>query len=264
MRMWEKTHHLLSDYLHLLKQWKIEPRQAEGGSDTVQKLKDEFTDTIRSVEGFSEHYYGENVDVKLQEMIERVIQNLDAFIASEWHSKVQKYFITAKNIFIEKPKIPDYEQMKVDVHKIPELTDISVLASPDFGVVIDDNNYLILDWKSGKEPFESDWISDQLKVYALKMLLKKWTLTLGDVKIQAYEVYLPSMQSRGGDLIQKDIDDVIQKIIQDVDFQKQFLVDKDAINNIALPHKNFPRTTSAKKCEHCTFRKVCFELKTME
>jgi hypothetical protein len=67
--------------------------------------------------------------------------------------------------------------------------------------------------------------------------------------IKAFEIYFPGMNAIGGDVTQDDIDEVIQKIIQDVDFQKQFIVDQDVVQNIALPHKNFQRTTSAKKCE---------------
>jgi len=78
--------------------------------------------------------------------------------------------------------------------------------------------------------------------------------------IKAFEIYFPSMNALGGDVTQEDIDGVIQKIIQDVEYQKQFIVDQDVVQNIAMPHKNFQRTTSAKKCESCTFRKVCENL----
>jgi hypothetical protein len=53
-----------------------------------------------------------------------------------------------------------------------------------------DTAYVILDWKSGKEDFLVEGISNQLKVYALKMLLKKGKITTESVQIDAYEVYL--------------------------------------------------------------------------
>jgi len=186
MRMGEKTHHILSDYLRLLKQGKIE-------ENTVQALKDEM-DGIMKREfqqskdrdyalgynrdqkfGLSEHYYGDDIDDRLDEIVAKVIKNFDAFLHSEWHEKVKRYFEVAKQVFVENPKVPDYESMKVNVSKIPELKDVAILASPDFGVIFDDNTYLILDWKSGKEGFETSGIADQLKVYVLKMLLKKGT-----------------------------------------------------------------------------------------
>jgi len=46
------------------------------------------------------------------------------------------------------------------------------MASPDFGVVFDENRYLIIDWKSGQEKLDGDDVSDQIKIYALKTLLK--------------------------------------------------------------------------------------------
>jgi len=275
MRMGEKTHHILSDYLRLLKQGKVE-------ENTIQKLKDEMTDIMKKEFqqskdrdfslgynkdqkfGLSEHYYGENVDDKLDEIVGRVIKNFDAFLNSEWHDKVKRYFEVAKQVFVENPKVPDYENMKINVNKIPELMNVAILASPDFGVIFDDNTYLILDWKSGKEGFETSGVADQLKVYVLKMLLKKWSTKMWDMAIKAYEIYFPSMNVLGGEVTQEDIDGVIQKIIQDVDYQKQFIVDQDVVQNIAVSHKNFQRTTSPKKCKSCTFRKVCEELKTLE
>lgn len=75
-----------------------------------------------------------------------------------------------------------------------------------------DTEYLILDWKSGKEDVLNDGISDQLKVYALKMLLKKGTSSLDGMKIEAYEVYLGTMRSYGRIVTQQDIDGIIEKI----------------------------------------------------
>jgi hypothetical protein len=105
--------------------------------------------------GLSEHYYGIDVDDRLEDITNKVLANFDAFLASDWHEKIKRYFQIAKQVFIENPKVPDYDGMKVNVSHIPELLDISILASPDFGVIFDDNNYLILDRKSGKEPLDS-------------------------------------------------------------------------------------------------------------
>jgi hypothetical protein len=69
-----------------------------------------------------------------------------------------------------------------------------------------------LDRKSGKEDFLIDNISDQLKVYALKMLLKKKKTSLEGMKIDAYEIYLGSMNAYGGTITQEQIDSIITKI----------------------------------------------------
>jgi hypothetical protein len=52
--------------------------------------------------------------------------------------------------------------------------------------------------------------------------------------------------------------------VEDVDFQKQFLIDGDVVRNEPIAHTSFTRTKSEKKCASCTFRKVCGELKELE
>lgn len=137
------------------------------------------------------------------------------------------------------------------------------MAAPDFGVVFSDNKYLIIDRKTGQEKMDTDGISDQLKIYALKLLLKS-NIDIEKVEIEAYEVYLPSLHQIGGKIEKADIDYIVQKLKEDVEFQKQFLVDNDIIKNQPLSPDHFPRTNSAKKCASCTFRKVCEDLKNFE
>jgi len=102
MRVGEKTHHLLSDYLRALKQWPI-------ADDQIQSFKDRIVAEMRSEFeisknrdytsydkdhkfGLSEHYYGEDVDQKFEDAIQKVLHNLDVFLASECLEKVQHYF----------------------------------------------------------------------------------------------------------------------------------------------------------------------------
>jgi hypothetical protein len=149
--------------------------------------------------------------------------------------------------------------MKVDVSRI-WIRDVSVMAWPDFWATFSDTDFLILDWKSWKEEVLDNSVSDQLKVYALKMLLKKWFTSLNGIKIEAYEVYLDSMNSYGGILKQEDIDWIIEKIKHDVEEQKQLLVDQNPYKNQPVDLMMFRKTTSEKKCEHCTFRDICKKL----
>jgi len=78
-------------------------------------------------------------------------------------------------VYIEKPREKDFGSMRVDLRSIPELRDLNVMAVPDFGVVFSDNKYLIIDRKTGQEKLEIDGVSDQLKIYALKTLMKSRT-----------------------------------------------------------------------------------------
>jgi len=127
-------------------------------------------------------------------------------------------------------------------------------------VIFSDTDYLILDWKSGKEDVLSEGISDQLKVYALKMLLKKRTTSLNGMRIEAQEVFLNTMNAHGGMVSQNDIDTIIAKIGKDVEEQKKFLENQDPVKNIPLDPFVFRKTSNDRKCESCTFRSVCNKL----
>lgn len=191
------------------------------------------------------------------------MHNLDVFLQSDRNEKVQHYFTTAKTVFVEHPREKDFENMKLNLSTIPELRNLNVMAAPDFGVVFSDKRYLIIDRKTGQEKMDVDGTSDQLKIYALKTLLKSRT-NIDDIEIEGYEVYLPSLNQIGGKIQKADIDHIIQKLKDDMEYQKQFVIDGDILKNEPLPHQDFPRTTSAKKCVTCTFRKVCEDLKSFE
>ena len=153
--------------------------------------------------------------------------------------------------------------MKLNLYSIPELRNLNVMAAPDFGVVFSDNKYLIIDRKTGQEKMDTDSTSDQLKIYALKTLLKS-RINIDDVEIEGYEVYLPSLHEIGGKIEKTDIDYIIKKLKDDMEYQRQFIVDGDIVKNEPLPHAKFPRVKSEKKCASCTFRKVCADLKNFE
>lgn len=273
MRVGEKTHHLLSDYLRALKKWDQDETAIQGFKDrVVDEMRKEFeVSKNRDYTSYdrdnkfwlSEHYYGENVDDKLEEVIKKVLHNLDVFLESDWNQKVQHYFKTAKTVYVENPREKDFEGMKLNLYTIPELRAVNVMAAPDFGVVLSDDKYLILDRKTGQEKMDTDTISEQLKIYALKLLLKS-NLDIEKTDIETYEIYLPSLHQLGGKIEKSDIDGILKKLKEDVEFQKQFLVDGDIIRNQPLSPDNFPRVKSAKKCAGCTFRKVCEDLKNFE
>jgi len=246
MWMWEKTHRLLSLAF----------------SESQLRDYTKFDPNLRF--GLTEHFYGEQIDHLLEPTIKKVCDNLDALIQSEWKERIVWYFKSGLKVYIENPTAPNFDAMKVDLGQIVELSNISLLAAPDFGVILGPDSYLILDWKSGKEKIDQAEITDQLKIYALKILLNQQRRQLWETKLYVEEIYLPSMQHKGGTITQKDLDDIVHKIIEDVEYQKQFLVDQDPIANIPLPHTHFLRTTAPKKCASCSFRLVCDMLKERE
>jgi hypothetical protein len=130
MRVGEKSHYLLSDYLHLLKKGEATPEKIQEIKDqlkaemeadfTFSKERDykDQTDFFGKF-GLSEHFYGENVDALLQPSIEKVRGNLDRFIESKWNDKVQDYFTSARFVYVERPRVPNFEAMKVDISRLP-------------------------------------------------------------------------------------------------------------------------------------------------
>lgn len=154
LEMWmgEKSHFLLSDYLHLFQnffnEWKVNPGLREEQINTLkEKMKSEmeeefnysktldFNDYDQFFErkiGLTEHYYGENVDDQLPVVVEKVLGNLDRFMNSDWNSKILSYFENGKEIFVETPRVAQFSGMKVNVDLIKGLENISVLAAPDF------------------------------------------------------------------------------------------------------------------------------------
>jgi len=268
------THKIISLYLfqfkkHILDNWTIPDKEQiiKNVSDIMQKTfdKSKTNDYNDFVEFWlSEHFYQEIDDSALEPTIKKVINNLEAFISSDYHKRIQQRFEKWHHIYIEDPSRPNFEMMKVDVRHITWLEDISILASPDFWIMFGENNYLILDWKSGKESMDTSWITDQLRVYALKTILKQKSTSLWNRNIDVHEVYLPSLSEKSGTITQEDIDHIISKILEDIEYQKQFIVEQDTERNEPLSHTAFTRTNSEKKCAGCTFRYICRKLKELE
>ncbi|MDR0860061.1 MAG: hypothetical protein LBO09_03620 [Candidatus Peribacteria bacterium] len=149
MRIGEKSHYLLSDYLHLLKKAVTDGQEsveAEKITELKEQLKTEMETEFNLSKtrdysdhrdffgkfGLSEHFYKQEIDNQLQPAIEKVLANLDRFIESTRNEKVKDYFQSAKYVYVERPRVPNFEAMKVDISKLPGLEQISVLASPDF------------------------------------------------------------------------------------------------------------------------------------
>lgn len=274
MRMWEMTHKTLSMYLfelknHILDVW-AKPDKDKIIEEISQNMEKTFNISKNNnysefIEfGLSEHFYEKIDDNDLNTVVQKVVNNLNSFVESEYHNKIEQRFRKWHHIYIEDPHRPNFEMMKVNVQYVKWLEDVSILANPDFWIMFGDDTYLILDWKSGKEKLDNDWITDQLRVYALKVLLKQKNTKLDNRKIEVYEVYLPSLTEKAWSIKQEDIDWIIEKIKEDIEFQKQFLFDQDTKKNEALNHSAFARTNSEKKCANCTFRNVCQKLKNIE
>ncbi len=218
--------------------------------------------------GFAEHFYGEDIEDKLEIGIQKVFDSFLLLQKSELHKTILDYFANWDKMYIES-KVPDFDKMKLTIETVEELRWIVIWAQPDFGVVtksdIGRQQFIIYDWKTGRLPeYDQDTVSDQLKVYAYKMLLNIGLDKLDDVDVFCREVFVTDMHICGNKVTREDIDYIQQKIIQDIANEKSYLRNHDATKNNPLPSEHFSRTEDTAKCTSCRFRKVCGDLKKHE
>ena len=275
MRFGEKIHDLMSDYLHLLQKWTDTP-------ENIQKIKNEITSQM-DIEykisknrdyskyqpslkfGLTEHYYQKDIDETYKEWKDKLVESFDNFLESDFHNDIKQYFSDKSNRFFIEPKEKDFESMKIKIDNIPELLWISIYAQPDFWIITKDWTYIIYDrksWKTPKKPKTE--VSDQLHVYAYKILQKIWIEKINTLKTKWFEFYIKSLSKFGWNITKSDLQDIEQKIIDDTTLQKKLIIDWNVEENKPLPSKEFLRTTDQYKCKDCTFYKVCEELKKFE
>ncbi len=215
--------------------------------------------------GLNEHAYNKELPSEpLQEAIRIVTSNLEAFRSSALHEDISTYIRDWHRVFIE-DKEPNFEQMKVVLDHVPELSWVNIRAQPDAWVVTKDGRYIIYDRKSGtiRDERRKNPLSEQLKVYALK-LLTRTKKNIEDISIEWYEIYVPSMEIFGGEIQDIHIQWISDKIISDVTTISDYLHDNDVSTNKPLAVEKFLRTDDTKKCDTCRFKRVCDKLKTFE
>jgi len=275
MRFGEKIHDLISDYLHLLQKEQATKEKIIEIKDQVIKSMDKDYQISKNRDyswydpslkfGLTEHYYQKNIDGVYEIWKINILESFDKFLESDFHNDIKLHFSDKNNKFFIEPKEKDFESMKIKIDNIPELMWIIVYAQPDFGIVTKNWEYIIYDRKSGKTPNKSiDNISDQLKVYAYKILQKIWIEKINTFKSKWFEVYLKSLEQFGWNITKEQIQEIEQKIINDTKIQKKLIIDQDVKENKPLPSQEFKRTPDIQKCSNCTFYKVCEELKNFE
>ena len=84
----------------------------------------------------------------IDEVVTKVHNDLYAFLASEVHAWMVEWFTARRPCYIESPRTPNFDGMKLYLDYAEEVKGVTLWAEPDFGVVVADNEYLILDWKT--------------------------------------------------------------------------------------------------------------------
>ncbi len=269
MRKWELLHKIIWDYLRLVYNSQDSESNIGKIKADMEKEIDEYYLLSKKKDykkydkynkfWLSEHFYWMNVDRKFFYLKEEIFESFEIFCESELLKYIKEQIEKEYKIYIE-PREAVFEKMKTKMRDEETLKDVDLFAQPDFGIIKENKEYFIYDWKSWKEYNKSEETSDQLKAYAYKLLLNlAWNFSWNDINIFCKEVYLPSLNFYGGKITPKDISFIKEKIKKDVEFEKEKL-------NIGYDYfmDNFPRTENVKKCENCRFRKVCFELKKLE
>ena len=275
MRFGEKIHDLMSDYLNLLQQDKATTEKIEEmKKQMIVEMDKEYE--ISKKRDYSwydpslkfwltEHYYQKNIDEIYKTWKTQILESFNKFLESDFHNDIKLHFSDKNNKFFIEPKEKDFDSMKIKIDNIPELIWVTVYAQPDFWIVTKNGEYIIYDRKSWKTPNKStNHISNQLKVYAYKILQKIWIQNIDSFKSKWFEIYLKSLDKFWWDITKEDIQQIEQKIINDTKIQKDLIIDKNIEENKPLPSKEFHRTPDLQKCSDCTFYKVCEALKKLE
>ena len=238
MRMGECLHDLISDYLHLVKNNQDAPENIEKSKVSLTTKMDrefqisrarDYTKYNANVKfGLTEHYYKENIDDMYGKWKKSILESFDNFRESDLNREILSYIHDPANIIFIEPKEKNFESMKIEIDNNPDLMWINIYAQPDFWIITKDKKYIIYDRKSGKIPEKSpDSISDQLKIYAYKILQKVGLEKIDDLDVQAYEVFLKWIVKFGWKITKQDLLDIEQKVIDDINVQKQLIVNKN-------------------------------------
>lgn len=265
MRFGWKIHQRLSRYLTKVYEWKIQPWDITELNDQLEseldadfqnsKTKDFSTYDRNNKFWLVEHYYKQNIDLEYQTKKERAIDILTEFTKSDLHTKIINHIKSENKLFIEEDQ-PNFQKMifKVVIDTLSN-DPLTIMAQPDFWVVIDKNTYIIYDWKSGENTRESDIeVSDQLKTYAYKVIEKMW---LEDFDIHAYEVFVSNMDLVWWQITKENIQEIKTKISTDFRDMSMYLKDQNIQKNIPLELERFEKTQDLDKCITCRFREVC-------
>lgn len=272
MRVWQKTHQLLSDYLNEFLKWEKNIDTDKIFWNIVEEIKKDFKiskekDYTRYDKnnkfGLNEHYRWENIDHLLEDKINKIQKYFNNFLSSKIHKKISEYLKNWNNRYFVEEREANFEKMKFLIENIPWLENIIIWAQPDFWIIENEYKYIIYDRKTWKIPENKEnKVSDQLKVYAYKILLRIWLDKINKVWLEWWETYLDNMTVYWWNILPQDLENIESKILSDVNFQKKLLINIE--NNIPKKSSYFQKTEKINKCKTCRFNKVCSKLANYE
>lgn len=206
---------------------------------SLDKYKSGEWDEYPRGEMLQEYYYGD----KLSEATIDEIKNRIEFCAKGILDSRSYNAISNKNI-----KILEVDEGKFDYILV---SGVKVYALIDFLYIDEDDNYVIVDWKTGKE---SEYDKEQLMVYAL-YVMEKYNVPLEKMigRVE-YLLYGESVEYR---FSKEDEMNIRNRIDLDLNVINAFLEDKEL--NKPRPKEDFLKCDNLKKCSKCKFKKICLE-----
>lgn len=207
--------------------------------ESIEKYKTGEWDDYPRGEMLQEYYYGEKLESdKIYEIKEKVKCCAKGFMES----------ITYEEIKSSAKKILEVDEGKFDYIMVHG---VKVYALLDLLYIDKDDNYVIVDWKTGKI---SEYDAEQLMVYVL-YVMNKYNIPIEKIKCRVE--YLLLNEYVEYKFTNEDIDIIEEKIKLDINVIDAMVVDSE--NNIPKPKEDFIRCDSIRKCNKCKYRKICLK-----
>lgn len=240
----DKIHELIKDIIK--NEWEAEDKKIEayirnklnkGVKESIEKFKTGEWDEYPRGEMLQEYYYGEKLESeKVNEIKEKVEYCAKGFVESKTYKEIRS---SAKRIVEVDEGNFDY----IIVHGV------KVYALLDLLYIDQDDNYVIVDWKTGKI---SEYDAEQLMVYVL-YVMEKYKVPIEKIKCRVE--YLLLNENAEYKFTNEDIDIIKERIEMDLKVIDAMIVDKE--RNIPKSKDEFIKCDSIKKCSRCKYRKMC-------
>lgn len=205
--------------------------------NSIEKFKTGEWDEYPKGEMLQEYYYGEKLEVqKINEIKEKLESCANGFIISKTYEEIRN---TAKRVVEVDEGNFDYIIVK----------GVKVYALLDLLYIDKNDNYVIVDWKTGKI---SEHDEEQLMVYIL-YVMDKYNIPIERIKCRVE--YLLLNESLEYKFKKEDAEKVKEKIEMDLNVINVLLLNEEL--NIPKPKEEFLKCESLSKCRKCKFKRLC-------
>jgi CRISPR/Cas system-associated exonuclease Cas4 (RecB family) len=184
-----------------------------------------------------EFYYGYGIP---QSVIEKVKTKMENSVSNILNSE------TLREVLADNCRIRFAEQMDTF-----ELFGTSIYAVPDLVFERPGGDWVVVDWKTGKE---HDSHPSQINIYGMYL---KHKLAIGHDNITGRVEYLVTGKNREVLINEETLNQSCSQIKNSIIEMKEFLLDPD--ENIPLDKESYPLTKHTRFCKWCNFYQLCKE-----